>query len=75
MCIYHEKKLWGNVFLKNMSWNCFYFKYLENTIPQIISETFLCFSIDSIHHKQSKATLLSAEIECTSCLVSCRKFP
>ena len=46
--------------------------FLASTIPYKISETFLCFSIVSVHYKWNGARLLSPEGEWASCLTSCR---
>ena len=47
-------------------------KPVETTISQKISETFLYFSIISVHQKLNRPRLLSPEAECTSCRNSCQ---
>ena len=42
------------------------------TTPHRISETFLYFSIVSFHSKWNRARLLSSEVKCKRCLLSCR---
>ena len=43
----------------------------KDIISHKITETFLCFSIVFVHHKQNGARLLSPEVECTIYLTYC----